>query len=294
MEQPPTIVASTQRASMPSECATSVGRYGLSPLLATPSTSAGVRPQSASARRAASVASPSDDSATVPISAVSAAPTIATPATRASCRPRPEHRQRRPHRTTRTSPRPGGRAAARSGSGATSTRLLSRRGPSSSSTTAITYGASKPGAGPVRDHVAVQRPATRGPHDLDVVARAARDRTAAAGSRSRDRRGSAGAAARRARCRPRSAASRASAPAAVERSVAWSSGRRSWQPDALDVDLGVPLERAPRNARCPLTPNCPGGRILAAVSPRPLGRRRCTLQRSCGPQCGGTGDKPNC
>ena len=79
-EQPPTIVASTQRASMPSECATNVGRYGLSPLIATPSTSAGVSPQSASARRAASVASPSDDAATVPISAVSAAPTIATPA----------------------------------------------------------------------------------------------------------------------------------------------------------------------------------------------------------------------
>ena len=62
LEQPPIIVASTQRASMPSECATIVGRYGLSPLIATPSTSAGVRPQSASARRAASVARPSDDS----------------------------------------------------------------------------------------------------------------------------------------------------------------------------------------------------------------------------------------
>ena len=87
------MVASTQRASMPSECATNVGRYGLSPLIATPSTSAGVSPQSASARRAASVARPSAESATVPISAVSAAPTMAT--TGAHVRgARPEQRQR--------------------------------------------------------------------------------------------------------------------------------------------------------------------------------------------------------
>src|SRR4051812_4205116 len=63
---------------MPRECATIVGRYGVSPLHAMPSTSAGVNAQSASARRAALVASPSDDCSTVPISAVSAAPTIAT------------------------------------------------------------------------------------------------------------------------------------------------------------------------------------------------------------------------
>ena len=56
-EHPPTIVASTQRASMPSEWATNVGRYGWRPLIATPSTSAGCSPQSSSARRAASVAS---------------------------------------------------------------------------------------------------------------------------------------------------------------------------------------------------------------------------------------------
>ena len=76
LEQPPTIVASTQRASMPSECASSVGRYGLSPAIATPSTSRAVSPQSARARRAASTASPTDDKATFPISVDSAAPTI--------------------------------------------------------------------------------------------------------------------------------------------------------------------------------------------------------------------------
>ena len=42
MEQPPIIVASTQRASMPRECATNVGRYGLRPLMATPYYNVGI------------------------------------------------------------------------------------------------------------------------------------------------------------------------------------------------------------------------------------------------------------
>ena len=144
-EHPPTIVASTQRASIPSEWATKVGRYGLESAHRD-SVDVG-RSQPAVVERAArrfgcqrerrrvdgsdlGGLRRADDRCARRVLTTFSGGTRAAP-----CRPTVSN-------TTST----GRSSGSTSGSGSTPTRFVSMRGPSSSSTTAMTYGAVKPGA----------------------------------------------------------------------------------------------------------------------------------------------------